>query len=74
MPANSASVLRSASNTAWSFARSVNAILPNGRSPAAILGARPTSQKLGKNANGEPVSLGRPSHSAQNAIEKQQTP
>ena len=33
MPANSASVLRSASNTAWSFARSVNAILPNGRSP-----------------------------------------
>jgi hypothetical protein len=33
MPANSASFLRSASNTAWSFARSVNAILPNGRSP-----------------------------------------
>jgi len=33
MPAEPANVFRFASNAAWSFARSVNAILPNGRSP-----------------------------------------
>jgi len=33
MPAEPASVFRFASNAAWSFARSINAILPNGQAP-----------------------------------------
>jgi hypothetical protein len=33
MSAQPASVLRTVSNATWSFARNVNAILPNGQSP-----------------------------------------
>jgi hypothetical protein len=33
MPAEPARVFRFASNAAWSFARSINAILPNGQAP-----------------------------------------
>ena len=52
MSAQPANFTRSASNAAWSFARNVNAILPNGQVAAPVLGAQPASQKLGKNANG----------------------
>ena len=52
MSAQRASFAQSASNAAWSFARNVNAILPKGQSAASGLGARPASQKLGKNTNG----------------------
>ncbi len=72
MPAKPASVFRSALNVAWSFARSVNAILPNGQSPQPSWAPGP----LLKSWERMQMTAGVPrkhSRYAQTAIEKQQT-
>ena len=74
MSAQTANLLRSVSNAAWSFARNINSILPHGNLPQPSWAPAPLPRELGEGSDGDGCSKDERYRSAPNAIVRQSRP